>query len=433
MSLFSLLSSIGWLALVVAVALLVIKLVFQRDEVKWKWIPPIVVLGICMIMINGFVYYQNPGYSSLIQYPTGKQVCTSEAGPHLRWFGNVIEMKKVMTIPIQQEVRFNDSVTAQAKVVSRFQLPVEPMLLCKTIREFRNEKNLRRSALIPATKNVIRNSARLLSAQEYVAGKGGVFESAVLDQLRDGLYVLNITERVTKRAHSKVTKEDARSINEDTTVQYVVTKVLDKAGNEKRKAHSLIQYGIKVTQAEVEHVDPSPAFKNKLKKQMEKSAEAALAREAAKTAEFDKRRIIAEGERDKASKRIEEEKKQITTLIAQETIRKSENEKYKAEVIALKRAKLTALKIKELADAEAYKKRKVMMADGALEKKLEAYKYAVKQTAAALGNKQLVPSVYFAGGEGKGGSMPNGAALIQLMTAKYAQDLGIGKIKPASN
>ena len=73
-----------------------------------------------------------------------------------------------------------------------------------------------------------------------------------------------------------------------------------------------------------------------------------------------------------------------------------------------------------------------MRADGALEKKLDAFKYAVDKTASALSNKQLVPNVYFAGGGSKNGSMPNGAALIQLMTAKYAQDLGIGKITPTT-
>ena len=91
---------------------------------------------------------------------------------------------------------------------------------------------------------------------------------------------------------------------------------------------------------------------------------------------------------------------------------------------------MTATKIKTIADANAYKKRKVMLADGALAQKLEAYKYGVDRIADALKGQKLVPDTYIAGGASKGG-VPTGADVLTLLTAKLARELSVD-VKPTT-
>jgi hypothetical protein len=76
--------------------------------------------------------------SYLVQYPWGVQKASQQPGFHARWFGEVIPFKKFVTIAFvdkntnrnafsgtaaMQEIRFNDSVTANVKMTARFELP----------------------------------------------------------------------------------------------------------------------------------------------------------------------------------------------------------------------------------------------------------------------------------------------------------------------
>jgi regulator of protease activity HflC (stomatin/prohibitin superfamily) len=102
------------------------------------------------------------------------------------------------------------------------------------------------------------------------------------------------------------------------------------------------------------------------------------------------------------------------------------NEDIGKEKAALEAAKLKAQATKVTADAEAYAKKKVMLADGALEKKLDAFKWAVERNASAIENSKqpLVPSIVI-GGDGKsvnGGSVNN---LLQMMMVNEANKLNL--------
>ncbi|MCG7917595.1 MAG: hypothetical protein N0E37_07555, partial [Candidatus Thiodiazotropha taylori] len=93
-------------------------------------------------------------------------------------------------------------------------------------------------------------------------------------------------------------------------------------GEEKRKDamdHPLKKFSIVLVQANVQEVDPDPAFKDKLKEQREAAAQVAIERQNARKEEERKKRIIAQGEAEKAQKKIELEKQQIERVIAGET------------------------------------------------------------------------------------------------------------------
>jgi hypothetical protein len=91
--------------------------------------------------------------------------------------------------------------------------------------------------------------------------------------------------------------------------------------------------------------------------------------------------------------------------------------------IAYEGAILEAKKIKELADAEAYARSRIMKADGALEKKLNAQIEIQKVWADAFSKYQgaIVPQFQ------TGGSSGGNAALnfMDIMTAKTAKDFAL--------
>jgi uncharacterized membrane protein YqiK len=286
----------------------------------------------------------------------------------------------------------------------------------------------------------------MYSAQEYIGGKGGDFENAVLDQIRNGIYLLNIEEERATSGAMAITEREARTIRQDQTVQVRVRIRRDKAGLEMRKDakdHPLKKFGLVLVQANVQDVDPDPAFKDKLKEQREAAAQVAIERQNARKEEERKKRIIAQGE---AEKKIELEKQQIERVIAGETkakeaeqeqvkkvteatTRKREAEiEYERKQIELETAKLEAERIQTLAQAESDRRRLLMEADNALEKRLEAYVQVSEAFAAAIRDKRLVPEVVVSGSEGSGQS--NATDLIALLMAKTARDLGVAVSEP---
>ncbi|MBL6446253.1 hypothetical protein JMN32_08035 [Fulvivirga sp. 29W222] len=404
----------------------------------------LIILGIMLMFINGLFFYSEAGYSYLVQYPTGKQIAELRPGYHLKWWGEVVPWKKVVTVKFvsneekEQDgqqysgnrvtipVRFNDAVKAELALSARFRLPENPDLFLKMALEFRHQDNLVNGSLIPSCMEIAKNSARLISAQEYIAGRGGELENAVLDQLAHGMYILDAEEMKPNGTDSIKSIDDSRTIENRTLVRYNVKKRTNSDGSIMRKKHPIAEYGIVVSQATVEDVNPEQRFKELLGKQRDAAAQASIEKERAKQAEYEKQRIIAEGEAAKASIKVNMEKEQITALITMETEKKREQVNVEKHKLELQSARLKAQEVKVLADAEAYKKKKVMQADGALEMKLQTFERVHSAYAQAIAGTQLVPTTYIGGGEGKG--TPNAMDFINIATANMAKDLDV-KIK----
>ena len=413
---------------------------------KWRAHNSILMIGIgiALMFINGLFFYSEAGYSYLVQYPNGKQIAELRPGYHLKWWGEVVPWKKVVTVKfVSQEekkqdnqsysgnrttipVRFNDAVKAELALSARFRLPEDTDNFLKMALEFRNQDNLVNGSLIPSCMEIAKNSARLISAQEYIAGRGGELESAVLDQLEKGMYILEAEELKVQDTDSIAVLQSSRTIENRTLVRYEVSKRRNKDGTLMRKKHPIAEYGIVVSQATVEDVNPEQRFKEMLGKQRDAAAQASIEKERAKQAEYEKQRIIAEGEASKASIKVNMEKEQITALITMETEKKREQVNVQKRKLELESARLKAQEVKVLADAEAYKKKKVMEADGALEMKLQTFERVHAAYATAIAGTQLVPTTYIGGSDQKG--TPSSMDFINIATANMAKDLDV-KIK----
>lgn len=408
---------------------------------KTKWVRAIVIsaVGVLVMFLDGAVFYAQAGYGYLVQYPTGTQTTVLDPGYHAKWWGDLIAFKKVITIKFAGQknetrgddttgfepvipIRFNDSVMANVSLATRFRLPEDPELFKKMALDYRTQNNLVSATLISFTREVTRNSARLLSAQEYIVGKGGEFEMAVLDQMENGIYILE-TKEYRNKTEENISNPDDRGLERQETIRYEVVKRVDEKGALIRKSNPLQDYGILVVQSTIEVVDPETKFKEMLAKQRDSAAQANVERQEAKKAEYSKQKIIAQGETEKATIRIDQEKLQIKKLIAIETQKKEEKIRVEQKELLFKSAQLEGKAKMVLADADAYARQKLMQADNALEVKLKALVEINKNYAAALKDKQLVPTIVIS--KGGDGTTTTGLDLIDLLTAKTAKELSV--------
>ena len=298
-------------------------------------------------------------------------------------------------------VRFNDAVSANVSISARFSLPTETEQFARLHTEYRSERRLIDSTLVPSVYESIRNGMRLISAQEYVSGRGGVLEEAFKDQLENGLYSMSIKDRGGPEIRRSSVKEEDSLANTVDEVNVIIEPKKDGEGNiERVKTASLKEKGIGVSLAVIENIEFEQAFLDRLENQKKASTAAAQAAQEVKQAEQERLKAIAEGEKAKAIEKAEYEKLRIKVVTEAETERqRAEIAKQTAEILRQK-AQVEAETKVITARAEAESKELIVKADDNLSLKIEALKYLADRYADAIKGKQLVPTVYIGGREG---------------------------------
>ena len=247
----------------------------------------------------------------------------------------------------------------------------------------------------------------------YSGGRATMAQN-YLDQLQRGVYLLSTVE-----------KNEFDSIAGENKKIYENVFQTDTAGNKLRKFSSIKEYGITVADAQITTVDYEQRVDDMLAKKIESATRASVSKQEAITAQQQAISAKAEGERNLITIEYEQKQEQTRQVVQAETqVKLAEQDKQKQR-IAAEAAELEARKVKTLADAEAYAKAKVMAADGALDKKLEAYKYVMAEGFKAIGNYEgaWVPSI-ISGGAGTGS---NNAAfnMMEMLSIKAAKDLSL--------
>jgi hypothetical protein len=298
-------------------------------------------------------------------------------------------------------IRFIDQVTGTAKFSVRFQMPTDEKDFIEVAKKFRTLSNLVNNTLIPTLEEQTKNTGYMFAAQDYISGEAQLFKQTLEEQLKGGAYQV-IKEEYKDTIYSNILDSASRGIKEINT-SYKVRKVT-KGGIPVRVPHEITENNILVSQVIVQDVDPEPKFKERLEKQRDESAKRQLAQQQTETAKAEQFRILAQGENDKSSERVQQEKEQITKIIQQETQRRIEEEKKKIAEIALSTAIIEAKRIKELADAKAYENTKLVAAGLTPQEraKLELDKEIAKWDGIS---KIKFPEQYFGGvGSGNGGT-----------------------------
>jgi len=386
-----------------------------------------IVLLFLLTLLNPFGY-NDLGYREVVETPTGQKYVIFNNGLYWKIPGSkVTTYPNVITIShrgsdtgstvngTQILIRFNDATEAYAQTVVRFLLPDKEADMIVLHSEYVNKEYLALKGLQPYTIECVKNSAQLMDSEQHYSGGRAQLSQFFQDQLQDGLYLLDVEEIVTR---DSMTNEVKRI--------YTSNIRLAPNGDKVRKSSDLTRFGISIASATIENVDYESQVDEKLKKKIEASTREAVSKQNLVTAQQEAMTAEAEGRRRLVEIEYEELQRQTQAVVQAETQVKLALQDKEKQQIAMEAAKLEAMKIKELADAESYAKQKMMAADGALEKKLHTYEEVQRMWATAFQNYQgaLVPTFQNSGGaaNGKGNA---GIDFMQIMGAKAAMDLNM--------
>lgn len=334
------------------------------------------IMGAAMfiIMIPYLFFWAEPGYQYFLVHPTGRTSAIVSQGIKWRGFAKIVPWQKYIDVKVVSKgdktkdiegvmhpipIRFIDQVTAKVKLSARFQLPSDLESFVNLAIKFRTMDNLVQNTLIPTIREQTNNTGYMFAAQDYISGEAQSFRQTLDEQLKDGAYaVIKIENKDT--IFSSIQNKAKREIKEIRTT-YTVERVLEN-GLPKRISHEITENKIIVSQVIVDDVDLEPTFKKRLEAQRDESAKRQIEQQRIETAKAAQARVVAEGERDKASERVNQEKIQVKQLIAIETKLKQERTNKELAAIALETERLKSQQRKVAAEAKAYENAKLVQA-----------------------------------------------------------------------
>jgi len=436
------LTFIGILLIIIGTLTIVLKTIFINNKILTSFTKKrslqLIFLGIAMSIITGMFFYAEPGTAYAVQYPWGGQKAVFNQGIHTKMWGRLIpiqfempikyviadnegnlgDQSKYAYIDKARQWEFNDAV--KGKIATSIVISIDisdPNQFLSVADRNKTEKNLIRSRIIPNIDQSIKNTCKLMAAQDYISGQAADFDRYFQDQLENGMYVLE-----------EVPDKETPEIIGDTTV---VRTIRNKEARQKRfrikykngepvrvKGNSFKSYGLTVVQAVVNEIDWEDAFDNRLLLQKEEVAQTQLEKQQAEREFYRAQKEKAKGEAEKAKERARLEKAQIQQTIEAETEAKvagfnliKEKKQYEVELYKAKSKKVAA-------DAQYYENAKLVSAGLTPQERAEwDYKTAV-DVAAQLKDLKL-PSTYI-----QGSKSGNGGNLLQdLIGAELAKNM----------
>lgn len=386
-----------------------------------------------MWAITACVEFLDASHVMVIQYPNGKLAALTEPGPQQQWFGTVTKYPRRETYDFSNaasctrktsggaapfKVQFNDGGFGFICGSLQWEIPTQPELLLRLQKEYGSHAAIDQQLVARVMENAIYFSGPTMSSIESAGERRAELLQYIDDQARNGVY--QVQTRQEKR--KDVTGLD-RTFN-------VVEIVRDKQGLPLRTAKSPIaEYGIKIVQLSISEISYDDAVKKQIGERQLSINQVQLAVAAATKAEQDAKTAAEKGKANAA----EAEWKQKTVaaqaieLARQEKTVAETNAQRQKEVAKLERdaAEFTKQRDILLGQGESEKRRLLLVADGALTQKLEAYKEVQAKYAEAIGGYagNWVPQVVMGN---QGGGSTNGAlSLIEMLSAKTARDLAL--------
>lgn len=407
---------------------------------------------------NSIFVYNEAGYQTHIRTITGEEKVVTEVGYATKWFGKATPWKQAQTLQFSivkegetsrevddgvgvdnYRVTFLGNVDGQVEASTRFRMPQGEQFL-KIAREYRTPENFMQTAVVPAVKETLQTTASLMTADDYFAGSRSEYSANFDDQLRNGQFAVKRKEiqQVVENNRSEGDKlvSGAGIDGEQKRAAFVTEKETDDKGREIRKPQVFVGMGVEVVEARVPNILPNPQFRERMVKVQSAQADLAVARADRLKEEEAKLLSTAKGQR------LVEEKRQETLRVQVEQTTNAQTKKKLAIIEAeqaeesatiskrtsqqlLDKAEIDAKATKTTADAEAYAKKAVMLADGALDKKLDTL-VKINHAWAGAAASAPVPSVMMGGTGGDGASRQSEIGqLMSIMAAKAAKDLSV--------
>lgn len=328
-------------------------------------------------------------------------------------------------------VTFNDGATAQLSGTIRIDLPRTDQEAVDLVVKhgFRSFDQLESKLILRSLRNALNMTANLMSSRDSYSERRADFLRLAKDQIENGVYVTK--DEAIKEA-DPVTGQEVTKIKK-------VPVLVD--GKPQREPSPFTQFGLRAYGLEIKDWH----YQDSVVAQMRAQQEATMAVQTAKAkslqAEQEAKTIKAQGEAQVMKVRYEAEQVKekevvdaqrqaaVATIGAQREVDVSklgaEQARVKGEQmktvaqLEFDAAKLQAQRTLELAQAEAKSRELILAADGALDKKLEAYK-SINAAWADAYARQNVPGVMMGSG-----TRESAVGFMDILGAKAAKDLSV--------
>lgn len=410
---------------------------FNLPGKRWIWgIGAIILFG-----LNGMFFWADAGTAYAVQYPWGGDKMIKTQGLKVKAYGRLI--------PITYETSLQDHILTEGQSLSENKAGIinrpakwwefsdaikakiatavvvaidtdDELLFLDMADKNRSEYKLMYGRVIPNIEAALKNTCKLMDAQDYISGKASDFDRYFRDQLENGMYQI---EEYTVENESEiigdsttVRKVDLKS-NSNGNKKYRIKRVNGEPVRDK-DSNTLTQYGMSIEQAQVTSIDWEPSFDKRLDLQKNEVAQIQLEKQQAQKEFYRAQKEKAKGEAEKATERALLEKEQIQQTIAAETKAKVAEFDLTAKKKEYEVAKYTKLKERELADAKYYTNQKLVQAGLTPQEKMDMQIQMNKDKWDNI-SKWNLPNFYMAGQSGsKGGEGDLLQALIGADLAK---------------
>jgi hypothetical protein len=355
---------------------------------------------IFLVLARGIFETNEAGYFQVRQAAfTGNMTVRFNAGTYWQLFGSITEYKNVTTCGIGNhkgdgsadieavDVIFNDGSKAKISGLIRVKLPSTPDGGINLKREYSEGfDHFIRSGIVPIVNNAIKLSANLRSAQDAYTTLA-LFQQAVEDQLRNGIYVTK-SDKVTKTTSTGDIEE-----------QRVTVLVYGADGQPLRTPNRLQQLGCEV----LECVIDVPAFDAKVEEMIAKRKDEAMKTELAKQEAIRAKQDAITAEQQGLANVAKAKYEQEVVKVSAVTVAQKE---YEVAALMAKKEdenrKATIFKGQGEAEANRLKVSAGLSPQEAAEWK---YKTSVDVAKALAGVN--VPSIFINGADGKSGGSAN--------------------------
>lgn len=386
------------------------------------------VVIIAIVIVSGNLF-ENVDADEIvvIQSPiSGELNWFVQAGVQWQGFGNVTRYKKRSIYDFNQpgedpgrcsngiEVRFNDGGHGTMCGSVQYDMPMDVASLTALHTRFGSQEAIQRQLVETITGKSVYLSGPLMSSRESYAEKRNDLIHAVEDQIQNGVY----------RTFQEDTKvKDALTGQEKSLT---VVRIVMKDGHPERQEDPVLtQNGIKASNFTINRLPYDPAVENQIQQQQQIAMDVQTAIANAKKAEQDAITVSERGRADAAKAKWEQE------VIKAKEVTAAEQRKAVAD-FDVQTADLRKQESILLGEGEAKRRSLVMDADGALDKKLEAWVKVNELYANAFKDfkGQMVPNVMMGGSSSASTSLSNAQGLVELLTAKTAKDIALDMSVP---
>jgi hypothetical protein len=353
-----------------------------------------IFLAIVLTAVGGIFFMAEPGTAYAVQYPWGGDAMVTTQGVKVKWWGRTIPLSYEMSIKdiIPQtnqdgeQIRFSNtdsekgiynrmasnwefSDAIKAKIATSVIVGIDIQNEDKFLQmadKNRSESKLIYGRVLPNIDQALKNTAKLMDAQEYISGKASDFDRYFRDQLENGMYQVEEYTDFDKTPEIIGDTATVRTINgtrgnSSRQKKYKIKE--DAQGNIIRdNTNTLKQYGIVIYQANVTGIDWEDSFDTRLDLQKDEVAKTQLEKQEAERQYYTAQKNVAQAESNKAKRRGELELKQVEQTIAAETEAKVAEFNLAAEKKIYEVEKFKALSKKVAADAIYYENSKRVQA-----------------------------------------------------------------------